>query len=225
MKSPTEQDAERFLSALEGSIQELLTLSKVPIANPEQLKFDEYKKFRDKTDECLSFLVIIEGRIGEVEGERKELLTEQFDKLVVATWSVLMEGSFGFLSVLSEREYLPIGTKHVFQQELKTLSEAEEVMTKNQNKRFLSSNMTERRTKARNILDVVIERAPELLNMDALLDGDPTPETSADADSAPADGGDPTPETSADEDSAPADDGDPTPDTVADAGFDRDANP
>ena len=135
MKSPTEQDAERFLSALEGSIQELLTLSKVPIANPEQLKFDEYKKFRDKTDECLSFLVIIEGRIGQVEGERKELLTEQFDKLVVATWSVLMEGSFGFLSVLSEREYLPIGTRHVFQQELKTLSEAEEVMTKNQNKR------------------------------------------------------------------------------------------
>ena len=161
----TEHDAERFLTALQEKVQELLVLSKVPAADPEKLSFVDYTKFREKTDECLSFLVIIEGRINEVEGERKELLSEQFDKLVTATWSVLMEGSISFLSVLSEREYLPVGTRHVFEQELKTLSEAEEVMKENKNEKFLASNMQEKRAKARQILNTVIEKAPQLLDV------------------------------------------------------------
>ena len=166
MNDQTEHDAERFLTALEQKVQELLVLSKIPVSNPAKLSFVDYKKFREKSDECLSFLVIIEGRISEVEGERKNLLSEQFDKLVVATWSVLMEGSIGFLTVLSEREYLPVGTRHVFEQELKTLSEAEDVMKENKNKKLLSDNMAEKRAKAKEILKVVIERAPELLNVE-----------------------------------------------------------
>ena len=170
MNDQTEHDAERFLTALEEKVQELLVLSKIPISNPTKLSFVDYKKFREKSDECLSFLVIIEGRISEVEGERKDLLSEQFDKLVVATWSVLMEGSIGFLTVLSEREYLPVGTRHVFEQELKTLSEAEDVMKENKNQKLLADNMAEKRAKAKEILNVVIERAPELLNVEVDLD-------------------------------------------------------
>ena len=170
MNDQTEHDAERFLTALEQKVQELLVLSKIPISNPTKLSFVDYKKFREKSDECLSFLVIIEGRISEVEGERKDLLSEQFDKLVVATWSVLMEGSIGFLTVLSEREYLPVGTRHVFEQELKTLSEAEDVMKENKNQKLLADNMAEKREKAKEILKVVIERAPELLNVEVDLD-------------------------------------------------------
>ena len=170
MNDQTEHDAERFLTALEKKIQELLVLSKIPISNPTKLSFVDYKKFREKSDECLSFLVIIEGRISEVEGERKDLLSEQFDKLVVATWSVLMEGSIGFLTVLSERAYLPVGTRHVFEQELKTLSEAEDVMKENNNQKLLADNMAEKRAKAKEILNVVIERAPALLNVEDDLD-------------------------------------------------------
>ena len=170
MNDQTEHDAERFLTALEQKVQELLVLSKIPISNPAKLSFVDYKRFREKSAECLSFLVIIEGRISEVEGERKNLLSEQFDKLVVATWSVLMEGSIGFLTVLSERTYLPVGTRHVFEQELKTLSEAEDVMKENNNQKLLSDNMAEKRAKAKEILNVVIERAPELLNVENDLD-------------------------------------------------------
>lgn len=170
MNDPTEHDAERFLTALQDKVQELLVLSKVPAANPDKLSFVDYSKFREKTEECLSFLVIIEGRINEVKGERKELLSEQFDKLVTATWSVLMEGSISFLSVLSEREYLPVGTRHVFEQELKTLSEAEEVMKENKNEKFLSTTMVEKRAKAREILNVVIDKAPQLLNVEEGLE-------------------------------------------------------
>ena len=83
MNDQTEHVAERFLTALEQKVQELLVLSKIPISSPAKLSFVDYKKFREKSDECLSFLVIIEGRISEVEGERKDLLSEQFDKLVV----------------------------------------------------------------------------------------------------------------------------------------------
>ena len=81
-----------------------------------------------------------------------------------------MEGSIGFLTVLSEREYLPVGTRHIFEQELKTLSEAEDVMKENKNQKLLADNMAEKRAKAKEILNVVIERAPALLNVEDDLD-------------------------------------------------------
>ena len=123
MNNENDQTAERFLVALEGWVQELMALSQLPLANPTKLNFEDYTKFRDKKEECLSFMIIIERRIGQGGGERKERLTEQFDRLVVAIWSILMQGSFGFLTVLCERAQLPIGTQHVFEQELKIIAQ------------------------------------------------------------------------------------------------------
>ena len=162
MNKQIENDAERFLSALETNVQELVELSKVPEERPENISFDNYKEYREKSDECLSFLVIIEGRITEVKGERKALLQEQLDKLLTATWSVLLAGSHSFLSVLAKREFLPLGTRHIFEQELNTLLEAELDAKESKNQKLSSTAITEAREKAKDILQALIERAPQL---------------------------------------------------------------
>ena len=165
MNTENDQTAERFLVALEDWVQELLALSQLPLANPTKLNFEDYTKFRDKKDECLSFMVIIERRIGQGGGDRKERLTEQFDRLVVAIWSILMQGSFGFLTVLCERAQLPIGTKFVFEQELKTLYEAEKALEQDRYQKFLPASLVEQREKAKQILNITIEKAPKLLKI------------------------------------------------------------
>ena len=89
MNTENDQTAERFLVALEEWVTELMDLSQLPLADPAMLNFEDYTKFRDKKEECLSFLVIIERRIDQGKGDRKERMAEQFNKLVVAIWSIL----------------------------------------------------------------------------------------------------------------------------------------
>ena len=165
MNTENDQTAERFLVALEEWVTELMDLSQLPLADPAMLNFEDYTKFRDKKEECLSFLVIIERRIDQGEGDRKERMAEQFNKLVVAIWSILMEGSFGFLTVLCERARLSLGTQHVFEQELKTLYDAEKVLEQERYQKFLPASLIEQREKAKEILNITIERAPNLLNI------------------------------------------------------------
>ena len=168
MNNENNNDAERFLSALETRVQELLELSKKPKEQASSLGFDDYKLFRKKSDECVSFLVIIESKIQELEEDRKALLSEQLEKLDAATWSVVLNGSYSFLTVLSQRDRLPIGTKYLFEAELASLVEAENVMEAKENKQFLSDSMTELRANTKKLLGEMIERAPDFMEFDAV---------------------------------------------------------
>ncbi|PPR59718.1 MAG: hypothetical protein CFH08_02664, partial [Alphaproteobacteria bacterium MarineAlpha3_Bin7] len=168
MNNENNNDAERFLSALETRVQELLELSKKPKEQASSLGFDDYKLFRKKSDECVSFLVIIESKIQELEEDRKALLSEQLEKLDAATWSVVLNGSYSFLTVLSERDRLPIGTKYLFEAELASLIEAENIMEAKENKQFLSDSMTELRANTKKLLGEMIERAPDFMEFDAV---------------------------------------------------------
>ena len=168
MNNENNNDAERFLSALETRVQELLELSKKPKEQASSLGFDDYKLFRKKSDESVSFLVIIESKIQELEEDRKVLLSEQLEKLDAATWSVVLNGSYSFLTVLSERDRLPIGTKYLFEAELASLIEAENIMEAKENKQFLSDSMTELRASTKKLLGEMIERAPDFMEFDAV---------------------------------------------------------
>ena len=168
MNNENNNDAERFLSALETRVQELLELSKKPKEQASSLGFDDYKLFRKKSEECVSFLVIIDSKIQELEEDRKVLLSEQLEKLDAATWSVVLNGSDSFLTVLSERDRLPIGTKYLFEAELASLIEAENIMEAKENKQFLSDSMTELRANTKKLLGEMIERAPDFMEFDAL---------------------------------------------------------
>jgi len=115
--------------------------------------------------ECLSFSIIIERRIEQNKTSKKEELEDQFDKLTVAIWSVLLSGSLNFLTVICAQEYLPIGTNHVFVQELKTLYDAEKVLKQEKFAKFMQDGILDQRGRAEKILEEIIQRAPQLLEL------------------------------------------------------------
>ena len=115
--------------------------------------------------ECLSFSIIIERRIEQSPASKKAELEEQFDKITVAIWSVLLSGSLNFLTVICAQEYLPIGTNHIFVQELKTLYDAEKVLKQEKFGKFMRDGILDQRGRAEKILEEIISRAPQLLDL------------------------------------------------------------
>ncbi len=165
MADQADRKAEEFLEILSERVEELLEVSRLPQENPQEINFDDYQKFRDMMGECLSFLVIIDRRINLTGEDRRERLMEQFDTLTVAVWSILMDGSLSFLMVICEKEFLPLGTRHVFVQELRTLYDAEQVLKEAKYENYLKANVVEQRDKAERILNAIIDRAPQLLSL------------------------------------------------------------
>ena len=159
------KDAERFLALLEQRVTELLEISHYPKNNPNGINFDDYSKFREMMAECLSFMVIIERRIGQQDVGQRERLLDQFDTLTAAVWSILLDGALGYLTVICERDHLPLGSQHVFVQELKTLHDAEKILGEGKYEKRLVSTAMEQRAKAEQILSAVIDRAPQMLNL------------------------------------------------------------
>ncbi len=160
-----EKDAETFLQLLSERVAELAALSEIPKQQKENINFEDYQEFRNMMGECLSFLIIIERRIHLNESSKKEKLEEQYETLTVLIWSVLLDGSLNYLSVISEKEFLPIGTRYVFIQELKTLYDAENVLKQEKYQDHLNEAVLDKRDKAERILETIIDRAPQLLNM------------------------------------------------------------
>ncbi len=165
MADQADRKAEEFLEILSERVEELLEVSRLPQENPQEINFDDYQKFRDMMGECLSFLIIIERRINLTGEGRREGLLEKFDTLTVAVWSILLDGSLSFLTVICEKEFLPLGTRHVFVQELRTLYDAEQVLKEAKYENHLKANVVEQRDKAERILNAIIDRAPQLLSL------------------------------------------------------------
>ena len=165
MVEETERIAEEFLAALAERISMLIDMSDLPRQNPSVINFDDYRQFRDLMAECLSFLIIIERRIDETSEPKRSQLLDRFDELTVGIWSTLLEGALGFLKVIAEKEHLPIGTKYVFVQELKTLHDAEQILKQEKFSERVSDGIVRRRSTAVKILDQIIDRAPDLLKL------------------------------------------------------------
>ena len=165
MAENIEKDAETFLQLLSERVADLAVLSEIPKQIKENINFEDYQEFRNMMGECLSFLIIIERRIQLNETAKKEKLEEQYEELTVLIWSVLLDGSLNYLSVISEKEFLPIGTRYVFVQELKTLYDAENILKQEKHQHRLNNTVLNKRDKAERILETIIDRAPQLLNM------------------------------------------------------------
>jgi hypothetical protein len=160
-----DNDARRFLDALQDRVSELMALSEMPKNNPDSINFERYQEFRKMMSECLSFSIIIERRIEQNKTSKKDELEEQFHKLTVAIWSVLLSGSLNFLTVICAQEYLPIGTNHVFAQELKTLYDAGKILNQDKFVKFMQPGIMDQRARAEKILEEIINRAPQLLDL------------------------------------------------------------
>jgi hypothetical protein len=159
-----EGEAERFLDILEGQVRDMMAYAEIRMPDGD-INFEIYNKFRDMMAECLSFLIIIDHRIAQAGEAKRETLKEQLDKLTVALWSVLLDGSLGFLELIAQHEFLPIGTRYIFINELATLHQARNILTYPESKRMLSEETSSRLATAEKILTLIIERAPSLLQL------------------------------------------------------------
>ena len=160
-----EKDTKTFLPLLSERVAELAVLSKIPKKLKENINFEDYQEFRNMMGDYLSFLIIIEHRIQLNESSKKERLEEKYEELTVLIWSVLLDGSLNYLSVISEKDFLPIGTRHIFMQELKTLYDAENILKQEKFQDRLNNTVLDKRDRAERILETIIDRAPQLLNM------------------------------------------------------------
>ena len=115
--------------------------------------------------ECLSFLIIIEHRIQLNGSAKKERLEEKYEELTVFIWLVLLDGSLNYFSVISEKDFLPIGTHHIFMQKLKTLYDGENILKQVKFQDRLNNTVLDKRDKAERVLETIIDRAPQLLNI------------------------------------------------------------
>ena len=160
-----EKDTKTFLPLLSERVAELAVLSKIPKKLKENINFEDYQVFRNMMDECLSFLIIIEHRIQLNESSKKERLEEKYEELTVLIWLVLLDGSLNYFSVISEKDFLPIGTHHIFMQKLKTLYDGENILKQVKFQDRLNNTVLDKRDKAERVLETIIDRAPQLLNM------------------------------------------------------------
>lgn len=160
-----DQTVEQFMEVLAERITQLATLCQSPKESLNEINFVEYQKFREMMSECLSFLIIIERRLEQSDTPKAEELADQFDELTAAVWAILLEGSLGYLKQICAKELLPIGTKFIFIQELKTLYDAEKTIKQGKFSKHLKEHILDQRGKAERILEEIIDRAPQLLKL------------------------------------------------------------
>ena len=161
---PKEESAsktEGFLSILGERITEIQATSFIPEERPNEIHFEDYSLFRNKMEECLSFLIIIERHLTRLPDHKRADLQSKFEELTVAVWLILLDGSLRFLKVISTKELLPVGTRHIFVHELRTLHDAEKTLKQEKYEKYLDESVSDRRKTAELILNEVIERAPK----------------------------------------------------------------
>ncbi|MBL6945125.1 MAG: hypothetical protein ISR47_00635 [Rhodospirillales bacterium] len=159
------KEAAKFLDILHTKILDVYELTGKIAGASDDIQFDDYRIFREAVGECLSFLIIIERHLTRVEEAKRVALQTKFDELTVAVWSILLDGALKFLGILATKEFLPIGTKFIFVDELRTLYDADKVLKDEKFKTFVSATILKRRSSAEKILNEVIDRAPQLLQL------------------------------------------------------------
>ena len=159
------KEAEKFLDILLTKISDVHNLTTETEDTSDEIQFKDYQHFREAVGECLSFLIIIERHLTRVEEPKRTALHEKFDELTVAVWSILLDGALKYLGILATKEFLPIGTKYIFVDELRTLYEADKVLKDDRYEALVSGVILKRRVSAEKILNEVIDCAPQLLQL------------------------------------------------------------
>ena len=165
---PLFTEADNFLRVLGEQIAELSAHSRILEDDKTEIRFSEYRKFRDSMSGCLTFTIIIQNRIdriAETDPKTAEPLAERLDGLTVKIWGILLKGALHFFQVISQKNSLPIGTHDVFTHELRTLHDAGKFFQIPRYARHASDAMKRDYGVAEKILLQIIERAPGMLNI------------------------------------------------------------
>ena len=162
-KTYTKGEVEKLLDALEVHAREVGAVADEAQRKAEKNSFKAYQSFRNKSGEFETFSILIEGRLDHLEGGADPRLQGHFDDLTALTYKVLIKTSIQFLWVLAQHAELPLGTREVFMQELRTLYETKKKLSEPRYDSRLDAEAKRKLHVAEEILTEIIDKAPSLL--------------------------------------------------------------
>ncbi|MBI3506999.1 MAG: hypothetical protein HY059_19350 [Proteobacteria bacterium] len=161
----TRREVENLLTALEGHADHVISAAKEVSGALEQEEFGIYAKFRSHCDDFDTLAIVIEYRLKNLRGGRDKALEAQFEELTVFMLSATLQTSLHFLRILAHRNELPLGSKDIFLSELRSLYRVKQLLEMDRFRNKISSRANKDIETAEEILGVIIERAPSLLQL------------------------------------------------------------
>lgn len=156
---------EFFLSQLEKRGRILVDLAAKLENEAATSDVTGYRPFRDEVDNFKGLSIIISDRLSAMADDgRKQELEQQFHRLQVLMLRLVIKASLKFFFVMSAKSVLPLGAKELFQSELKTLYDAEKMLSDPVYESDLDEGAREDLETAKEILEEIIRHAPALLD-------------------------------------------------------------
>ncbi len=156
------------MSRLELRARKLVALADELEKRAELSDITGYRPFREEVDNFKALSLVIMERLNKLEKHpKKEELESQFHKLQVVMLKIVIKTSLKFFHVMSAKENLPLGAREMFQSELRTLYEAERMISDPRYISQLDGSARDDLDRAKSILQEIIEKAPALLNFGA----------------------------------------------------------
>jgi hypothetical protein len=162
-KTYPKAEVEKLLNALEVHAREVATLAEAAEKKAKKNSFKAYQGFRSKAGEVETFSILIEGRLAHLQGGADERLQGHFDDLNALIYKLLIKTSIQFLWVLAQHSELPLGTREIFVQELKTLYDTKKKLSEPQYQSRLDDEAKRKVHVAEEILHEIIDKAPSML--------------------------------------------------------------
>ena len=158
-RSYTRAEVKELLGALERQCREAMVLAKTAEIEAGKHSFGAYRSFRDKVGEFQALVILIEGRLKNVQGTRIDDLRQEFEQLDMLMLSVLVRASMRFFFVLSANPILPLGAREVFVTELRSLHDAHEKLMRPAYAEKIAGHLEKDLETASLILEEIIEKA------------------------------------------------------------------
>ncbi|MBI1776088.1 MAG: hypothetical protein HYR63_12150 [Proteobacteria bacterium] len=161
----TRAEVENLVDALEVHVREVHELAGHAAQQAASANsFHAYRAFRDKAGEFETFSILIEGRLNRMEDGANPDLQQTFDELTAVTYKELIRASIKFLYVLAAHASLPLGTREIFMQELRTLHDTKAKLSQSRYAERLDDEARRNLKVAEDILNEIIDKAPSLLS-------------------------------------------------------------
>ena len=135
--------------------------------------FKTYLEFRNLVVECESFNEIIQRRVKDAEksGDKTDL-QEQLDELSARQITLAINASLKIFCATSLKKNLPLGSRDIFIRELNDLHRMKKNFDNDRLKGKVDAAALEDQRKVEEILNVVIEKAPQLFSFENMDDDD-----------------------------------------------------
>ena len=166
-KASIVQQAELFLSKLEERAHRLMELADRIERQADTNNITAYLPFREEVENFRALSILITDRLGAMTSARKDELEMQFHKLQVLMLKLVIRTSLKFFFVMSAKSLLPLGAREMFELELKTLHDAETMLSDPRFESDLDEEARDNLTLTKNILQEIIDHAPSLLDFSA----------------------------------------------------------